>query len=186
MNILWVLETINQVRKWSKRYMYQHWKLQIDISTTHKHTKRDKSPKITEKIQAKELDMRTRLASLIVVKQEPLTNEYLESEQNALIGQTNYNEVDAQFYGLSDRHRDILPTQSIGDLNNNNSNYAQQDEFIEDKKCTYSRFTIYFGLGEFIGFLSCTVHMYIVRSQVFFPHSKYHFICCFHWLWDIR
>lgn len=82
--------------------------------------------------------MRTRLASLIVVKQEPLTNEYLESEQNALIGQTNYNEVDAQFYGLSDRHRDILPSQSIGDLNNNNSNYAQQDEFIEDKKCTYS------------------------------------------------
>lgn len=82
--------------------------------------------------------MRTRLASLIVVKQEPLNNEYLESEQNALIGQTNYNEVDAQFYGLSDRHRDILPSQSIGDLNNNNSNYAQQDEFIEDKKCTYS------------------------------------------------
>lgn len=83
--------------------------------------------------------MRTRLASLIVVKQEPLTNEYLESEQNALIGQTNYNEVDAQFYGLADRHRDILPSQSIGDLNNNNSNYAQPDEqFIEeDKKCTY-------------------------------------------------
>lgn len=85
--------------------------------------------------------MRTRLASLIVVKQEPLTNEYLdESEQNALIvGQTNYNEVDTQYFGLTDRHRDILPTsiQSIGDLNNNNSNYVQPDEFIEDKKCTY-------------------------------------------------
>lgn len=82
--------------------------------------------------------MRTRLASLIVVKQEPLTNEYLESEQNALIGHTNYNEVDAQFYGLSDRHRDILPSsQSIGDLNNNNSNYAQPHDFIEDKKCMY-------------------------------------------------
>lgn len=86
--------------------------------------------------------MRTRLASLIVVKQEPLTNEYLESEQNALIGQTNYNEVDAQFYGLSDRHRDILPSQSIGDLNNNNSNYVQPDEFIEDKKCTYFSFPL--------------------------------------------
>lgn len=86
--------------------------------------------------------MRTRLASLIVVKQEPLTNEYLESEQNALIGQTNYNEVDAQFYGLTDRHhRDILPSQSIGDLNNNNNtnnNYAQSDEFNDDKKCMYS------------------------------------------------
>lgn len=89
--------------------------------------------------------MRTRLASLIVVKQEPLTNEYLdESEQNALIvGQTNYNEVDTQYFGLIDRHRDILPTsiQSIGDLNNNNSNYVQPDEFIEDKKCTY-RFSL--------------------------------------------
>lgn len=90
--------------------------------------------------------MRTRLASLIVVKQEPLTTEYLESEQNALIGQTNYNEVDAQFYGLTDRHhhhhhRDILPSQSIGDLNNNhnnNNNYAQSDEFNDDKKCTYT------------------------------------------------
>lgn len=82
--------------------------------------------------------MRTRLASLIIVKQEPLTNEYLESEQNALIGQTNYNDVDAQFYGPSDRHRDNLPTtQSIGDLNNNNSNYIQQDDYNEDKKCMY-------------------------------------------------
>lgn len=80
--------------------------------------------------------MRTRLASLIIVKQEPLTNEYLESEQNALIGQSNYNDVDAHFYGLSDRHRDNLPSQSIGDLNNN-SNYIQQDDLIEDKKCTY-------------------------------------------------
>lgn len=86
--------------------------------------------------------MRTRLASLIVVKQEPLTNEYLESEQNALIDQTNNNEVDAQFYGLTDRHhRDTLPSQSIGDLNNNNNtnnNYAHCDEFSDDKKCMYS------------------------------------------------
>lgn len=81
--------------------------------------------------------MRTRLASLIIVKQEPLTNEYLESEQNALIGQSNYNDVDGQFYGLSDRHRDILPSQSIGDLNNNNSNYIQQEDLIEDKKSMY-------------------------------------------------
>lgn len=80
--------------------------------------------------------MRTRLASLIIVKQEPLSNEYLDSEQNALIDQVNYNDVDAQFYGLTDRHRDILPSQSIGDLNNN-SNYIQQDDSIEDKKCMY-------------------------------------------------
>lgn len=80
--------------------------------------------------------MRTRLASLIIVKQEPLSNEYLESEQNALVGQTNYNDVDAQFYGLSDR-RDLLPSQSIGDLNNNNSNYNQEEDIDEDKKCTY-------------------------------------------------
>lgn len=84
--------------------------------------------------------MRTRLASLIVVKQEPLTTEYLESEQNALIGQTNYNEVDAQYYGLTDRHhRDILSSQSIGDLNNNNNtDYAQSGDFNDDKKCMYS------------------------------------------------
>lgn len=83
-----------------------------------------------------DFEMRTRLASLIIVKQEPLSNEYLESEQNALVGQTNYNDVDAQFYGLSDR-RDILPSQSIGDLNNNSTNYIQEQEFDEDKKCMY-------------------------------------------------
>lgn len=100
----------------------------------------NKKKRASERIAQNLLDMRTRLASLIVVKQEPLTTDYLESEQNALIGQTNYNEVDAQFYGLTDR-RDILP-QSIGDLNNNNNNnntnYAQSDDFNDDKKCMYS------------------------------------------------
>lgn len=80
--------------------------------------------------------MRTRLASLIIVKQEPLSNEeYLDSEHDALL---NYNDVDSQFYGLSDSRRDFFANNlTNGDLNNNNSNNNNQEEFDEDKKCTY-------------------------------------------------
>lgn len=82
--------------------------------------------------------MRTRLASLIIVKQEPLSNEeYLDSEQDALL---NYNDVDSQFYGLSDSRRDFFQNNihNNGDLNNNNNNNNNdQEEFDEDKKCMY-------------------------------------------------
>lgn len=80
--------------------------------------------------------MRTRLASLIVVKQEPLTNEYIETGPNTLNGHSQYNDVDARFYGLADTRRDSLPAQAIaGDLNNNS--LIHREDFIEDKKCTY-------------------------------------------------
>lgn len=85
--------------------------------------------------------MRTRLASLIIVKQEPLSNEeYLDSEQDAIL---NYNDVDSQFYGLSDNRRDFSENINFADFNNNNnnnhshSNNNNQEEFDEDKKCTY-------------------------------------------------
>lgn len=96
--------------------------------------------------------MRTRLASLIVVKQEPLTNEYIENEHSTLNGQSQHNDVDAQFYGLADR-RDSLPSQSIGDLNNNN--LIHREDFIDDKKCTYYAdllflFLSYFFLPSFL------------------------------------
>lgn len=71
--------------------------------------------------------MRTRLASLIVVKQEPISNDYLDSEQNGII---NYNDVESPFYSLSDRQTFYQNTN--GDLNNNN-----QAEYNEDKKCMY-------------------------------------------------
>lgn len=79
--------------------------------------------------------MRTRLASLIVVKQEPLANEYIENEPSPSNGQSEYNDVDAQFYGLADHRRDSLPSQSVGDLNNNS--LVHREDFIDDKKCTY-------------------------------------------------
>lgn len=69
--------------------------------------------------------MRTRLAPLIIVKQEPSSNDYLDSEND--INNINYNDVDAHFYGHHER-RDHL--HDIGDLNNN-------QEFNEDKKCMY-------------------------------------------------
>lgn len=72
-------------------------------------------------------DMRTRLASLIVVKQEPISNDYLDSEQNGIY---NYNDVESQFYSLSDRQSFFQSTN--GDLNNND-----QAEFADDKKCMY-------------------------------------------------
>lgn len=103
--------------------------------------------------------MRTRLASLIVVKQEPLTNEYLENEQSTLNGQSQHNDVDAQFYGLADR-RDSLPSQSIGDLNNNN--LIHREDFIDDKKCTYftdfAFFSFRFFLFSYQSFFSLYFH----------------------------
>lgn len=71
--------------------------------------------------------MRTRLASLIVVKQEPISSDYLDSEQNGI---HNYNDVESQFYSLSDRQSFFQSTN--GDLNNND-----QAEFADDKKCMY-------------------------------------------------
>lgn len=88
--------------------------------------------------------MRTRLASLIIVKQEPLSNEeYLDSEQDALL---NYNDVDSHFYGLSDSRRDFFQNNihNNGDLNNNNNNNNNdQEEFDEDKKCMYFFFLFF-------------------------------------------
>lgn len=75
------------------------------------------------------------------MKQEPLSNEeYLDSEHDAIL---NYNDVDSQFYGLSDSRRDFFENINHGDLNNNNnnnnshSNNNNQEEFDDDKKCTY-------------------------------------------------
>lgn len=79
--------------------------------------------------------MRTRLASLIVVKQEPISNDYLDSEQNGI---HNYNDVESQFYSLSDRQTFFQNTN--GDLNNNND----QAEYNEDKKCMYFCFAFFF------------------------------------------
>lgn len=74
--------------------------------------------------------MRTRLASLIIVKQEPLSNEYLDSEQDV----NGYNDVESQFYGSHERREHF---HDIGDLNNN-------QDFDEDKKCMYFCFDLIF------------------------------------------
>lgn len=71
--------------------------------------------------------MRTRLAPLIIVKQEPLSNDYLDSENDII--NINYNDVDAHFYGHH-HHERRNHLHDIGDLNNN-------QEFNEDEKCMY-------------------------------------------------
>lgn len=126
--------------------------------------------------------MRTRLASLIVVKQEPLTNEYLENEQSTLNGLSQHNDVDAQFYGLADR-RDSLPSQSIGDLNNNN--LIHREDFIDDKKCTYYTDFVFFlflsfplSLSILLKFLIdffCSSQFQINDEFTFIPLSIYRF-----------
>lgn len=129
----------------------------VSKPNTHTHT---------NKAELNEKDMRTRLASLIIVKQEPLSNDdYLDSEQDAIL---NYNDVDSQFYGLSDSRRDFFHTNhshgdlnnnlnnnSIAIINNNNINDHDQEEFDEDKKCTYFIFLVFiFIFADFCVFYS--------------------------------
>lgn len=68
--------------------------------------------------------MRTRLAPLITVKQEPLSHDYSDRENANII----HNGIGDYLYGHHpDRHDDVL---EFDDLNNNK-------EFIEDKNCKY-------------------------------------------------
>lgn len=117
--------------------------------------------------------MRTRLAPLIIVKQEPLSNDYLDSEND--INNINYNDVDAHFYGHHHHHhherRDHL--QDIGDLNNN-------QEFNEDKKCMYFDLVYLFHFTFmlfviFIGFILSFTYYIIVLYSV----RGLHFFCQF-------
>lgn len=77
-------------------------------------------------------DMRTRLASLIIVKQEPLQIDYLTGENETI----NYNDVvDTHFYNHTINRRSL----NVGDLNNNSSiNDSNNNENeVEDSKCMY-------------------------------------------------
>lgn len=83
--------------------------------------------------------MRTRLASLIIVKQEPLQIDYLTGENETI----NYNDVvDTHFYN----HNINRLSSNVGDLNNNssiNDSNNNEDKF-EDSKCTYLFFIFIF------------------------------------------
>lgn len=70
--------------------------------------------------------MRTRLASLIIVKQEPISNDFNVDGENETI---NYNnDLANHFYGQNR----LENFNGIGDLNNNDSK-----EDFEDHKSMY-------------------------------------------------
>lgn len=77
--------------------------------------------------------MRTRLASLIIVKQEPISNDFNVDGENETINCNNG--LANHFYG---QHR-LENYNGIGDLNNNNS----KEEF-EDHKSMYLVFIFLF------------------------------------------
>lgn len=112
--------------------------------------------------------MRTRLASLIVVKQEPISNDYLDSEQDVTIH--NFNDVDSQFYGLSNR-REFYQNTS-GDLNNN------QEEFDDDKKCMYFFVVYSFFCFPFGSHFSFEIFIFFFIFWLFF-YSVICFQCVF-------
>lgn len=118
--------------------------------------------------------MRTRLAPLIIVKQEPLSNDYLDSEND--INNINYNDVDAHFYGHHHHHhherRDHL--QDIGDLNNN-------QEFNEDKKCMYFDlvYLFHFTFMLFVIFIGFILSFTYYISLFYIPFVDYIFFVNF-------
>lgn len=73
------------------------------------------------------LDMRTRLASLIIVKQEPIAHDFNVDGENETINYHNNNNDDLanHFYGQNR----LENFNGIGDLNNNNS----KEEFEDHK-----------------------------------------------------
>ncbi len=88
--------------------------------------------------------MRTRLASLIIVKQEPISNDFNVDGENETV---NYNnDLANHFYG---QNRLENYNNGIGDLNNNNS----KDEF-EDHKSMYCVFFCFIIFIFFIIFIS--------------------------------
>lgn len=78
--------------------------------------------------------MRTRLASLIIVKQEPISNDFNVDGENETINY-NRNDLANHFYGQSR----LQNFDGIGDLNNNHS----KEEF-EDHKSMYCVFLFLF------------------------------------------
>lgn len=89
--------------------------------------------------------MRTRLASLIIVKQETLSNDdYINGDHETLQYGDDLRTSPLYSSRSADGRQVLLPVE-IGDLNNNNNNNnnhhhhhsISKDEFDEDIKCMY-------------------------------------------------
>lgn len=88
--------------------------------------------------------MRTRLASLIIVKQETLSNDdYINGDHETLQYGDDLRTSPLYSSRSADGRQVLLPVD-IGDLNNNNNinhnHTINKDEFDEDLKCMYIYF----------------------------------------------
>ena len=101
--------------------------------------------------------MRTRLASLIIVKQEPLSNDYVDGENETI----NYDDVGPHHLLFGHQQRlELLQNigefdsnnnnnnnnnnSSINNNNNNNNNNNFNKEELEGIKCMYFVYSYYF------------------------------------------
>lgn len=96
--------------------------------------------------------MRTRLASLIIVKQEPIANDFDVDGENETVSYNN--DLANHFYGQNR----LENFNGIGDLNNNHS----KDEF-EDHKSMYI-----FWLHFFVFYILFRCFIYFIIFMILF------------------